>query len=270
MTKRVGIAVLVALLLTGCSSTDPDQSDVLWTGTYDSGYLSDFAQIGQNDAGPIRPEVESSIVADGQFAGAYRIPPRGTRSETIAGDVRLRKISEGDDLWFGWRIRIPAGLPTRIPQYQKLVEWQNPSFGDPPLSLTVGQSADVFRAEGGFDNPNGNRHSSVDLGPVAFDRWITWLWHIKFSTNPDIGTVTIWRDGDQLINDWHPTGGTLYPQFAADGSNPNNADGVYVSWKQGYSRDPSILTDNTVYFDSLRAATSRAGAELPPLKQGAQ
>ncbi len=235
-----------------------------WFADFGTGLLDEFAPVTATDADPVRPKV---VRPAGRYLAEYRITAGGARSQTVPDLTALQRISDGDELWFAWRMWVPADLPLGSPGFQGFAEWKNPGLGAAPLALLVGHESTDFRAEGGFSHPDGNRLSSANLGPVQRERWITWLWHVRFATDPARGVVDVWRDGVQVVAGWQPAGGTLYPARAADGSDPNRADGTYVTWKLGYFRSPTFTTDTFVWIDAARAGYSRASVELATVAQ---
>ncbi len=264
MGRVCALLVAASVCAAGCApGRAPDRP--IWVGDYETGTLSQFADPQQEDFDPSAPQVEGSVVANGHYAGAYRIPPGGRECESVPLSNELQQLTDGDDLWFAWYMRLSPGFPTNSTKYQNLVQWKNSGLGTPPLMMTVRTGTDRFAAEGGFSHPDGNRASSADLGPVVTGQWIAWTWHIVFSTDPHKAEVSVWRDGKQIADGWRPLGGTLYPARAADGSNPNSSDGPFSTWELGYQRDPSIQVDATVYLDSIVAGMTQASVQLPPL-----
>ena len=61
--------------------------------------------------------------------------------------------------------------------------------------------------------------------------------------------MDVWINGEAMVENFHPKGGTLYP-------------GLRSYWKNGYYRDPSIRQSGSVFQDDLRLGRTRQSVEL--------
>jgi hypothetical protein len=61
----------------------------------------------------------------------------------------------------------------------------------------------------------------------------------------------VWRDGSQRITNYHPPGGTLYPNSAK--ANPTGS--LIDYWKMGLYRDPAITEPATYVIERARVGT---------------
>jgi hypothetical protein len=214
----------------------------LWTGDYEDGKFGQFDATSWNNL-PLAPQAVSSPVRSGSFAGAYTIPAGGSRSENVPS---MKGLREGDDLWFAFSTRL-KDVPLSTSEWQVVAQWKNDGEGSPPMSLNVANGK--YELSGGYgwpgtNNPTTPKTSSRSLGAAANGQWDDWLIHIKFSSDPAVGTIDAWRNGEQLVSGWHPTGGTLYPNL-----------GSYV--KVGYYRSTGIGVDSTVFHDDWKVGTTR-------------
>jgi hypothetical protein len=219
---------------------------VLWAADLESDDLTDeFAVFESDRVGSPLPVLvsEPALVRDGRQAVAFTIPAGGSRNEVVP---RLDDLRPGDELYFGFSTRLLPGFPVDA-AWQVVVQWKNDGPGSPPLSLSVEEGE--FVVDGGFGHPDGPKLFRQSLGPAVPGRWDDWVFRIRFSPDPAVGFVEVWRNGRPVLPRHAPPGGTLYP-----------GDPSYL--KIGYYRNPEIGTDGTVVFDTLRAATSFAGA--PP------
>ncbi|HEV7203435.1 MAG TPA: heparin lyase I family protein [Jatrophihabitans sp.] len=226
------------------SSSSTPAPAPLWTGNYDNGTLSQFDSTSWNDL-PMAPAVVSSVAYNGNYAGKYVIPAGGARCENVPS---MREMTEGDDMWFSWSTMLGSDFPVNISNWQVIDQWKNDGTGSPPLELTVENGQ--FRVDGGYGWP-GNTSSGTPkmsyqwVGAATTNVWNHWTFHVKFSSNPTVGYVDVWRDGKQVISGWHMPGGTLYPSLNS-----------YL--KVGYYRDTAISTQGTVYQDAWKAGTTAA------------
>ena len=84
----------------------------------------------------------------------------------------------------------------------------------------------------------------TNLGSLQYDRWYDFVLHVKWSTDPAVGFVELWVDGQQRVPLTH--GQTLADVAAAS-----------VYWKQGFYRS-AFAGPNTVYEDNARRGDTLA------------
>ncbi len=210
----------------------------LWQGDYETDNLSQFQNASWNYL-PAAPVVSTAHVRGGRYAARYTIPAGGSRCETVP---LFRALTKGDDLYFAVSTYLEPGFPVNT-GWQVLTQWKNDGTGSPPLELTVRENSSVFRVDGGYGYPSGPRMSGQDVGPVVTGQWIDWVFHIRFSSDPSVGSVDVWRNGAPVMSGFHPLGGTLYP-------------GLNSYLKNGYYRSGAITTDGHVWEDNVRVGTS--------------
>jgi hypothetical protein len=181
----------------------------------------------------------------GTYAGKYTIPAGGNRSENITNPDGA--FVEGDNLWFSYSTYLNADVPLNTTNWQVIGQWKNDGFGSPPMEMAISNGR--FKATGGWgwpgtDTPTIPKLAERDLGVATTGIWDTWLYNIKFSSDPTVGTVNTWRNGVQVITDWKPIGGTLYPSKTS-------------YWKLGYYRSTSINQSSTVVLDNAKYGTTK-------------
>lgn len=219
----------------------------LWSADYETGDFSQFAAASWNFV-PLAPSL-STAAQSGRYAGQYTIPAGGSRSENVpSANLTFR---EGDDRWFTYSTRLAGDVPLNTTNWQVLGQWKNDGVGSPPLALDLDNGR--YKIGGGWgwpgtDSPTTPKMSKMDLGPATANQWETWLFHIRFSSDPSEGTVDVWRNGTQLVSAWKPIGGTLYPNLSS-------------YWKLGYYRSTAIGQTSTVLLDNVRAGTTRTAVE---------
>lgn len=214
---------------------------LLWRGSFDTGNFSEFKT---SDNQPEAPKLVTSPVVDGHYAGEYVVPSGGHRSESVPN---LGYFHEGDDLWFSWATQLAPGFPVNADTWQVITQWKNDGIGSPPLEIGVNNGR--YQLDGGFGWPGDTsdpkpRFAALSLGPASTGVWVHWLVHVHFSSDPDVGFVSLLRDGVQKVLEWHLPGGTLYPKLPS-----------YL--KLGYYRDSSLTTPGAVYQDAWRIGTTR-------------
>ncbi|HZA16163.1 MAG TPA: polysaccharide lyase [Pseudonocardiaceae bacterium] len=259
MSPRLGlVAGLIILIgLSGCTydwkPREPLAGELWWNGDVETGDLSQFKDTPWNVAGgALPPSVVSdpALVRQGKYAVAMTIPGTRKRKGICCGsrseiEPNIEKIQAGDELYFGFSTLLGEGFPIKS-DWQTITQWKNEGEGSPPLELGVG--AGKYQLSGGFGHPDGPEHFRKPIGRAVTGQWVDWVFHVKFSPDPDIGYVEIWQGNELVLPRFHPASGTMYP----------NPDGEATSYlKTGYYRDGYISTPGTIYFDNWRVGSSR-------------
>ena len=198
-----------------------------------------FRPTPRNTAGAPPPQVVGGQVS-------VRLTGRGQRSEL---EPALPAVQEGDqhDVVFG--LLLGRDFPLQLPDRQVIARWQNDGPGPAPLDLRVRDGQLVLH--GGEGHPSGWRVLDQTLGPVTDGQWCQVGLRVCFSANPDQARVSVWRDGEPLLTDLKPPGGTLYP-------------GQQSYLKVGLHRDASIARPAAVHLRDLQVAQSRTSSSSQP------
>jgi hypothetical protein len=220
LPRRLALSLLIATAALACAGRATAAPAPHWSSGFETGDLADWLISGDVTEPP--PVVDAVHVRSGRDAAHFEIPAGGgTRDiqrqyimpRSPAGDVFL--WNEGDEGWFGFSYYLAPDFPNPSDAWYDLTQWWSPAGGSPPLELAIPAGSSDFMIQGGWGSPLGHRLSSRDLGPVTTGRWIDWVVHIVFSSDPAKGTVDVWRDGTRVVSGWKPTGGTLYPGAAS-------------------------------------------------------
>lgn len=274
-TTRASAAVAlvaVAALVAGCGTDDPDPDpplpptgvpDLLWRGDLETGDLSQFQDTPWNThGGAPPPEVVSDpeLVRDGRYALALTIPGV-SNGEGITDDSRneveprIDEISEGDELWFGFSTRLGEDFPVEQ-GWQVITQWKNAGEGSPPVELDI--SGGTWNVSGGAGHPDDDVEPfSEVLAPAERGVWTDWVFRIKFSPDPEVGEIEVWKDGELVLPTYRPESGTMYPPVGGE----DVPDEPMSYLKTGYYRAAEISAPGTVYFDAWRVGTSAAAVE---------
>ncbi|MCD2192272.1 polysaccharide lyase [Actinomycetospora endophytica] len=252
-TPRVLVAVLAvvaALLLGACSvrggsssggsSSGPTGDGVLWrSGTDAATVLDTYRRTPWNTDDADDPKAVPSPDVPGRTAVAYTVPGGGTRSEL---EPAYRSFREGDENWFGFALYLPKDFPVGTSDWQVVAQWKNSGDGSPPLSIQV--HGGRFVLEGGEAI---GEHWQRDIGPAKAGARTDLVLRVHFSSDPGDGAVDVSMDGKQVVSDYHPKGGTLYPDESS-----------YL--KTGLYRSSDIGDDGTVYYDDVVIASDETAA----------
>jgi hypothetical protein len=173
----------------------------------------------------VRPEqfqVVSDPVAQGNSAlrvevkyGDVMPQYSDQRSLLNASGVDQGWVTEGDEFWYRWQVYLPNDFVTDYPKWDQL-GWDDASTTARSPSGYIGMEFhNGYPANpepmyiGAFHNQftvslckfNGGTPICPDyweLAPVVRGRWVDWLVHIKWSSNPSVGLFEIWMDPPQV------------------------------------------------------------------------
>ncbi|MFC5231373.1 polysaccharide lyase [Pseudonocardia zijingensis] len=264
MRRRLAPALLALAFLAACSAEEPSDAPqipasalLLWTGDLETGDLSQFMDTPWNRVGGPPPEVVEEPVRGGRYAVELAIVRTtgpddgiccGSRNEL---EPKFREIESGEDLWFTFSTYLLEGFPVNYSEFQTITQFKQNFDGSPPLELGVQEGA--FQIDGGYGHPDGPRTFSIPVGEAATGRWNDWLLHVRFSPDPAVGFVEVWRDGQLMLPKYSPPGGTMYV-------NPDDGS-ARSSVKTGYYRDRTIDSVGRIVFDEWRIGTTREVVE---------
>jgi hypothetical protein len=245
------LLAVAALLLGACSigsssrsgggaSSGPTGDGVLWRSGSDTATVLDtYRRTPWNTDDADDPKAVSSPDVPGRTAVAYTVPGGGTRSEL---EPAYRSFREGDEYWFGLALYLPDGFPADTSDWQVVAQWKNSGDGSPPLSVQVHDGR--FVLEGGEEI---GKHWQRDIGSATTGARTDLVMRVHFASDPDDAAVDVLMNGREVISDYHPPGGTLYPD-----------ENSYL--KTGLYRSSDIDEDGTVYYDDVVIASNRDAA----------
>ena len=226
--------VLAAAL---CFAASQARASVVWRGDFETKDLSQWDVI---DGLASRLTVVPSPVRQGSY---------GLRVELRSGDfsnngnrnelVRTVADSEGMDLYYAWSTMFDASYPIAN-TWQVFTQWHHSGCcGSPPLEFDIdGQTLSLSR------NPPSNSGTvALWSTPLVRGVWHDFVLHVVWSSNPDLGFIELWYDGQKAIDGKAVQ--TLFP-------------GMVNYLKQGLYRDSSISAVGVVYHDGMTVGTTLA------------
>lgn len=234
-------------------------------GDFESGNTSQYNLVDTTSTGAItNPVVVTSPVRSNKsiYACGYQCNSVQHRCETAPQVPNSLCLREGMDRYFGWSLYVPsAGWATGA--WQIAGQWHsNVNNGDawdsasPPLTFVLGNSnfgADVthWYIGGGSSNPANIPWWSYDLGAIAFDTWVDFVVHAKFTTVQANCVLRAWVNGVKLVDLSPPPYQLLY---ATTGDR-------YNYWKVGYYRDGTMTNTASLYWDNVRIGGTYASVD---------
>ncbi|WP_157944052.1 heparin lyase I family protein, partial [Blastococcus atacamensis] len=178
------------------------------------------------------------------------------RSEVRTTIAESGSPGEGTDQWWAWPTFFPAdfnwderGQGLIFTQFH-----QTSNSGQPNIhfwsDVNEDLRLDVRGGTGGRTSGDAQFARSYNLGDLALGEWNDFMVHIVWSSDPDVGRVEVWHQGD-LVHSANDA--TLYVGQSA-----------YV--KQGIYSAAGTYRQHFVKHGPLRLGDSRAAVEnLPPL-----
>jgi len=220
-----------------CFAASQAHASVVWRGDFETKDLSQWDVI---DGLASRLTVVPSPVRQGSY---------GLRVELRSGDfsnngnrnelVRTVADSEGMDLYYAWSTMFDASYPI-ADTWQVFTQWHHSGCcGSPPLEFDIdGQTLSLSR------NPPSNSGTvALWSTPLVRGVWHDFVLHVVWSSNPDLGFLELWYDGQKAIDGKAVQ--TLFP-------------GMVNYLKQGLYRDSSISAVGVVYHDGMTVGTTLA------------
>jgi hypothetical protein len=212
----------------------------LWRVDYESGDLRQW------DGGQQAAEGRIAVVRDPVEQGRYAARFEARQNEFTGGDttsnrseVLLTRYRDrpGDERWYRWFTLVPEDFPDDQPEaFASIMQWKRDDSQN-PLPLGFGIRGHDLRI-----SSSGTRY----MGRIEFGRWHEFLVHVKWSTDPDVGFLEVWLDGDRILEK------TKLQNVFADASGA--PIGHYV--KQGLYKSNDLPTAH-VFHDGMLIGASR-------------
>jgi Polysaccharide lyase len=249
----VAAAAVVALaaLLINAGSGSTAKGVLYFKGDFETGNFKQWTFVQRFK--PERASIVRSPVRQGRYAARFvsvagecirmDCTPENPRGRTEALLQGRLPTTEGKSLWYRWYTLFPSDGPA--PEFT-FTQWRanDEQAGPRAISGLYG----LMTVEHDDNSPDGvltfQRNGDRWRAPLRRGRWIKFLVHVKYSSNPAVGQYELWVD-DKKVMSFH------------DLSKPANT-GVY--FKQGVYRNNGTPT-GVAYFDGLRVASTRDVAD---------
>jgi hypothetical protein len=216
-----------------------------WRGDAETGDKSQWCkQTVQSDD---RIQVTQNVVSQGLYS--YRVElrpgdsPSGCRATLASGPTsRLgtcHQIVDGDEAFYGLSVYLPSDTFTKQDKWRLVIQFKAHNTGSPPVSLNV-------RADNWLFNYRPTASSSVlhkEKFPVNKDSWEKFVLHAKWSSDPKIGFLELWRNGNIVV-----------PKFFTSNIHIKNGQKVPNFVAIGLYRDSGIKVTDVIYHDGFVAA----------------
>lgn len=245
--------LLISLVLSTCAgvSVESATAAILWRGDFATGNLEQW-NFGSQSKSPNRIVVARASQTNGRYAARFTVRPGDTR---VAGSgpheraevlqfAALTNGSEGEEQWWAWSTRFAKQFRPAA-GFNIFTQWHHTgSRCSPPVAFYVrgkklGVSTRGGRLRSDCSYPHRGGWTLVDK--LNKKRWYDFVFHVKWSSKPDVGFVELWVNGELVVPKTRVA--TLY-----------RGQSVYV--KQGLyrsgSRRPAV-----VFHHGMRLGESR-------------
>jgi uncharacterized protein (TIGR03382 family) len=228
----------IALLVPAVAS-----ASVVWKGDFETGNLSQWTR--EQSVASDRLQVETDTVREGTYAlkatvhqGDDPINASGNRNEV----VYMTDEAPGSEYFYKWSTLFPNDYPS-MDTWQLFAQWhQEGCCGSPPLEFYV-VGEEMFMRVGGV---NGR---VLWRGPLMRGHWNDFVLHAKWSSDPSVGFVELYKDGELVV-----------PKTMA--ATQFSGDRNYL--KLGLYRNDTISPVGVVYHDDFEMGTSLEDVMPPP------
>ena len=245
------LAAVAAAVVVWLTMTQAAGASVIFNGNFETGNLNNFRVLTQLDAPA--PVITTSPVRAGRYSVTMRVGHGQGRSELqpLGSNGATIKMYPLSTALFSDSIYLDDGFPTTPSGcsncFQTLLQWKGDggtSSTSPPVELTVAGGNYVLH--GGWGCPSGPEAFGLTLGPAKTDVWTDFQFEIYFGRVSDGGWVSAWVNGTQVLSQFKPPCGTIYPA----------PDSQFDSLRLGYYRDPAISQTGTVTHDEYEVQTA--------------
>ncbi|HEV2339243.1 MAG TPA: polysaccharide lyase, partial [Patescibacteria group bacterium] len=215
-------------------------ASVLWNGDFETGNLSQWANIHQGGSwGNSTIQIVTSPVRQGKFAAKFTVIPNGQTNGRAQLDITQQMTGgyPGQDWYYYFSIYIPSN-PMKTSGWQPalIAQWMDLQHScSPPNAVRIqpGNPPHFLFSHIYLDNNNGckslttlsehnagpfNYNIVHDLGPFQYDKWYDFTLHFKWSADATVGFNEIWINGANVLSLIHertldnPTGGVYMTQ----------------------------------------------------------
>lgn len=241
---------------------DPDPEGLIWSADFEGSDVEDEGESGLPEMSDNNAGDHAGLNTIGLSTTRVLFGTQSLRAQVVQQASGMQRaeletgcpdFEDGDERWEAFSLFLEPGFPTATDSWQVCHQWKNRGDGSPPMELSIEDGR--FRLTGGYGHPDGDPGDfsmpPQDLGPATTGVRIDFLCHIIYHSDPDIGEISVLRNGVMLLDSYQPPGGTKY-------------EGADTYLKFGIYRDPATaeLTNVICTYDRLRVGTTRESVEL--------
>ncbi len=208
-TRRRTRRVLAATALALSAAAAPAAAAPDFRGDFESGDLSQFRFIGEEQDGPwctgcgSRPQVQSAVVDQGSRAARFVLRPGDRRAQLVAEEPQAELGEErfsGGSVRFGRDWDWSDHEPEASGNFTILFNLRSSASRGSALSVVVRSDGHLY-----LSHPTrGGDQALEDLGAIPYEDWIRFVFRVRLSRGGD-GLIAVWRDGRKVVSADGPT-----------------------------------------------------------------
>ncbi|MFO0634798.1 MAG: polysaccharide lyase [Nannocystaceae bacterium] len=232
-------ALLASSLCLGWSA--PVLAAPVWIGDFETGDLSQYeGTLNQTINGVDYITVVQDVVAQGQYAARIELHDdaewgNGLRRVELHHSPADGRTAEGAHTWFAWSLYLPQTLP--VDPAQGIGYWESDQSYQSLMVWDLAGETITFSTR----HPEYVQQWQADVATAR--QWHRIAVHVLWSTDPALGRVDVWWDGEQVVTD--AAAATL-----VDG-NPAFTQFGLIRGDMDFADVPVIYIDDAVEGDSL-------------------
>lgn len=225
------------------------EGTIHWIVNYETGDLSQWSEVHTGGTwGNSSVEVVTSPVRNSKYAAKFTVNAGGggvsQRAEVSATQQQTGGYP-GQEWYYSWSVLVPSvpNATTGWAEWTLITQWMDLLYQcSPPLQVDIEPGPPLHYTLNStlLDNKNGcaplGPSREWDLGQLQYNKWDDFTIRIKWSDDPSVGFVEMWRNGVKVVSLTHVR--TL-----------DTSGGVYM--EQDLYR-PSLSGTNVIYFEDTR------------------
>lgn len=244
----------LALLLALASVPATARAQEVWRGDFETNDTSQWnGELNGTVGGSDQITVVDDVVIEGSHAARIELVneaawSNGLKRVELHHSPAEGRTEEGDELYFAWSLYLPETLPTD--PSQQIAYWETDGSYSQLMAFTLIGTDLRFST----NHPDWTAHWTGS-GVVTPATWHRIAMHIVWSTDPSVGTVDVWFDGEPVVTAAHAA--TL-----VDANSAFTQLGL-LRGRIEFTDAPVIYLDDVVEGDSLASVRPTALEPAP-------
>ena len=214
-------------------------SRVIWRGDFESGDLEQWGtaqRVADDRIQVVRsPTRQGSSAARFEVREGDNVGDGAPRAELALLNRRDACCREGDERWYRWQTMFDRSFPTDPGLFIDFVQFKKDGEGSGPVTFMVWGEQMEMRANG--------THWKA---PLRRGQWEDFVFHVKWSPDPTVGFVELWRNGRLELPRKY--------MLTMDRDAAGKAIPAYI--KQGLYRSEDFTQTGVVFQDGMVAGTT--------------
>lgn len=188
-----------SLILGSALVASEARADVVWLADFEEGDLAQWSFVLNGEVGDnTYAFAQGEIVAEGSFAGRLELHddaewPNGLKRVELQHRPTDERTAEGATTYFAWSFYLPEALPED--PTQQIGYWESANSFQQMMAFQVAGQGITFSTR----QPMNVVQWQAD-GVVTPGEWHRIAMGVTWSTDPGMGAVDVWFDGQQVVD----------------------------------------------------------------------